>query len=78
MLRYPQKTVNLGLQFSAGEGNTVVEAYSDADFANALSLKSVPSNMLMNQFLGGGLLSIWLSCHRCTNLQTQQHRPRRP
>ena len=35
-MRYMQKTVNLGLQFSAGEGNRVVEAYSDADFANAV------------------------------------------
>ena len=47
VMRYPQKTVNLGLQFSAGEGNSVAEAYSDADFANALSLKSVSGNMLM-------------------------------
>ena len=46
-MRYLQKTVNLGLQFSAGEGNSVVEAYSDADFANALSLKTVSSDMLM-------------------------------
>ena len=46
-MRYLQKTVNLGLQFSAGEGNSVVEAYSDAGFANALSLKSVSGNMLM-------------------------------
>ena len=43
----PAKDFNLGLQFSAGEGNSVVEAYSDADFANALSLKSVSGNMLM-------------------------------
>ena len=35
VMRYLQKTVNLGLQFSVGEGNSVVEAYSDADFANA-------------------------------------------
>ena len=47
VMRYLQKTVNLGLQFSAGEGNSEVEAYSDADFANALSLKSVSGNMLM-------------------------------
>ena len=47
VMRCLQKTVNLGLQFSAGEGNSVVEAYSDADFANALSLKSVFGNMLM-------------------------------
>ena len=47
VMRYLQKTVNLGLQFSAGEGNSVVEAYSDANFANALSLKSVSGNMLM-------------------------------
>ena len=47
VVRYLLKTVNLGLQFSAGEGNSVVEAYSDSDFANALSLKSVSGNMLM-------------------------------
>ena len=40
-MRYLQKTVNWGLHFSTGEGN------SDADFANALSLKSVSGNMLM-------------------------------
>ena len=47
VMKYLQKTVNLGLQFSAGEGNSVVEAYSDANFANALSLKSVSGNMLL-------------------------------
>ena len=46
-MRYLQKTVNLGLQFSAGEGNSVVEAYSDANFANVLSLQSVSGNMLL-------------------------------
>ena len=45
--QYLQKTVNLGLQFSASKGYSVAEAYSDADFANALSLKSVSGNMLM-------------------------------
>ena len=44
---YLQKTVNLGLQFTASEGYSVAEAYSDADFANALSLKSVSGSMLM-------------------------------
>ena len=47
VITYLQKTVNLGLKLSAGEGNTVVEAYSDAVFANALSLKSVSGNSLM-------------------------------
>ena len=47
VMRHLQKTVNLGLQFSASKGYSVVEAYSDADFANALSLKSVSGNMLM-------------------------------
>ena len=47
IMRYLQKTVNLGLQFSASKGYNVAEAYSDADFANALSLKSVSGNMLM-------------------------------
>ena len=47
VMRYMQKTVNSGLQFSVCEGKSVVEAYSDASFANALSLKSVSSNMLM-------------------------------
>ena len=46
-MRYLQNTVNLGLQFSASKGYSVAEAYSDADFANALSLKSVLGNMLM-------------------------------
>ena len=47
VMRNLQQTVNMGLQFSADEGNIVVEAYSDADFANALSLKCVSGNMLM-------------------------------
>ena len=47
VMRYLQKTVNLGLQFSASKGYSVAEAYSDANFANALSSKSVSSNMLM-------------------------------
>ena len=46
-MRYLQKAVNLGLQFSAGEGNSVVEAFSIADFANALRLKILFGNMLM-------------------------------
>ena len=47
VMRHLQKTVNLGLQFSASEGYNVAEAYSYADFANALSLKSVSGTMLM-------------------------------
>ena len=47
VMRYVQKTVNLGLQFSSSKGYSVAEAYSDADFANALSLKSVSGNMFM-------------------------------
>ena len=47
VMRYLQKTVYLGLQFSASEGDSGVEADSAADFANALSLKSVTGNMLM-------------------------------
>ena len=47
VMRYLQKTVNLGLQFSASKGYSVAEAYLDADFANALSLKSVSGNLLM-------------------------------
>ena len=47
VMRYLQNTVNLGLQFSASKGYSVAEAYSDADFADALSLKSVSGNMLM-------------------------------
>ena len=47
VLRCLKNTVNFGLQFSAGKGNSVVEAYSDADFANVFSLKSVSGNMLM-------------------------------
>ena len=47
VMRYLQKTVNLGLQFSASKGYSVAEAYSDADFANALSLKCGSGNMLM-------------------------------
>ena len=36
-----------GLQLSTCEGNSVVQAYSDADFANTLSLKSVSGNILL-------------------------------
>ena len=46
-MRYLQKTVNLGLQFSASKGYSGAEAYSDADFGNALSLKTVLGNMPM-------------------------------
>ena len=45
VMRYLQKTVNMGLQFSASKAYNMAEAYSDADFANALSLKSVSGNM---------------------------------
>ena len=40
---------NLGLQFSGSTGYSVIEAYLDADFANALSysLNSMCGNMLM-------------------------------
>ena len=64
IMRYLQKTVNLGLQFSAGEGNSVVEAYSD--FANALSLKSVSGNMLM--MYGNCVFCVMTKCqgtHAC-------------
>ena len=37
VMKYLQKTVLLGLQFSASKGYSVAEAYSDADSANALS-----------------------------------------
>ena len=47
VMRYLQKTVTLGLQFSGSTGYSVIESYSDADVANALSLKSDSSNMLM-------------------------------
>ena len=33
VMRYLQKTVNLGLHFSASKGYSVAEAHSDADFA---------------------------------------------
>ena len=46
-MRYLKKAVNLGLQLSSCEGNSVVEAYSDADFANALRMKRVSGKMLM-------------------------------
>ena len=46
-MRYLQKTVNLDLQFSDFKGYSVVEAYFDADFANALCLMSLSGNMLM-------------------------------
>ena len=47
IMRYMQRPVNLGLHFSAFKGDSAVEAYSEADFANDLSLKSVSGNMLM-------------------------------
>ena len=47
VMRYLQKTVNLGSQFSSCDGNSVVDAYSHADFANARSSKSASGNMLM-------------------------------
>ena len=47
VMRCLQKFVTLGLQFCICDGNSGVAAYSDADFANALSLKGVSGNMLM-------------------------------
>ena len=36
VMRYLQRSINLGLQFSASKGYSVVEAYSNPDFANEL------------------------------------------
>ena len=47
IMRCLQKTVNLGLQFSASKGYSVVQAYPNADFGNALSWKSVSGNVLI-------------------------------
>lgn len=46
-MTYLQKNVSLGLQFSVPKDYSGIEAYSDADFANALNLKCVSGNMLM-------------------------------
>ena len=58
-MRYLQKTINLCLQFSASKGYSVLEAHSDADFANALSLKSVLGNLNMLMMYGNCV--IWRS-----------------
>jgi hypothetical protein len=50
VMRYLQKTINFGLQFTKGSaGCSVVEAYTDADFANAKGLKSV-SGVLVRMY----------------------------
>jgi len=49
ILRYLQKTKNLGITFKGAQGEALVEAYTDADFANDRSLKSV-SGMLLRVY----------------------------
>ena len=46
VMRYLQKTMNFGLQFKGSGESSVVEAYTDADFANAKSLKSVSGTLV--------------------------------
>ena len=46
VLRYLQSTKDLGIKFQGSQGSSLLEAYSDADFANDKGLKSVSGLLL--------------------------------
>ena len=47
VMRYLQRTIDVGLVFNGSKGNgCVLEAFTDADFANGASLKSVSGVLL--------------------------------
>ena len=43
VMRYMQCTSDVGLDFNGSGGEDVVDVFSDADFANSASMKSVSS-----------------------------------
>ena len=58
--RYLQSTIDVVLTFNASGNETVVDMYSDADFANGVSLKSV-SDMVLRMY---GKCVFWRSKRR--------------
>ena len=46
VMRYLQNTIDVVLTFNGSGNESVVDVYSDADFANGVSLKSVPGMVL--------------------------------
>jgi hypothetical protein len=57
VMRYLQSTKNLGITFGGSENKSLVEAYTDADFANASDCKSV-SGMVIRVY---GSCVVWRS-----------------
>ena len=49
VMRYLQSTIDVALTFNGSENESVVDVYSDADFANGVSLKSV-SGMVLRMY----------------------------
>ena len=45
-MRYLQSTIDVGLTFNGSGNEDVVDVFSDADFANSASIKSVSGTML--------------------------------
>ena len=45
-MRYPQSTIDAGMTFNGSGNEDVVHVFSDADFANSASVKSVSGIML--------------------------------
>ena len=59
-LRYLQSTIDVVLTFNGSGNESVVDVYSDADFANGVSLKSV-SGMVLRMY---GTCVFWRSNRR--------------
>ena len=50
VMRYLQSTIDIVLTFNGSGNESVVDVYSDADFANGISLKSV-SGMVFRMYV---------------------------
>ena len=48
-MRYLQSTIDVALTFNGSGNESVVDVYSDADFSNGVSLKSV-SGMVLRMY----------------------------
>ena len=49
VMRYPHSTIDVALTFNGSGNESVVHVYSDVDFANGVSLKSV-SGMVVRMY----------------------------
>ena len=56
-MTYLQSTIDVALTFNGSRNESVMDVYSDADFANGVSLKSV-SGMVLRMY---GNCVFWLS-----------------